>query len=181
MSLTRHQTELVKDIQGGIAFLKQEFPAQTKFSLGEVMERAGHDRSGIKLYAMIKILRKNKQTAELEILRNLFAGVGVKVGPLEKWSNETAIVVEEKSKDDLILIRQTDSEVVVEPIAKRFDFSEVEMEATSFESKPYLASNRNIDRDIESLSEILKILAPLSRDKRESILSSAESFFAMGT
>jgi len=168
VSLTRHQTELVKDIQGGIAFLKQEFPAQTKFSLGEVMERAGHDRSGIKLYAMIKILRKNKQTAELEILRNLFAGVDIKVGPLEKWSNETAIVVEEKSEDDLIL-------------AKRFDFSEVEMEATSFESKPYLASNRNIDRDIESLSEILKILAPLSRDKRESILSSAESFFAMGT
>jgi hypothetical protein len=180
VSLTRHQTELVKDIQGGIAFLKQEFPAQTKFSLGEVMERAGYDRTGIKLYAMIKILRKNKQDVELEVLRNLFASVGVKVLPLEKWSNETSIVVEEKSEDDLILIRQTDSEVV-EPIAKRFDFSEVEMEATSFESKPYLASNRNIDRDIESLSEILKILAPLSRDKRESILSSAESFFAMGT
>jgi len=70
----------------------------------------------------------------------------------------------------LILMHQTDREDV-EP--------DVDMDATSFESKPYL--DRNIDRDIESLSEILKILAPLSRDKRESILSSAESFFAMGT
>ena len=170
MSLTRHQTDLLQDIQGGIAFLKQELPTHTKFSLAMVMERAGHDRSGIKMYAMIKILRKNKQDNELEILRNLLASVGVTVLPLENWSKESSIVVEDKSEDDLILMHQTDREDV-EP--------DVDMDATSFESKPYL--DRNIDRDIESLSEILKILAPLSRDKRESILSSAESFFAMGT
>jgi hypothetical protein len=168
----------MSDIQGGIAFLRKHHPHKRSFLMGDVMERAGHDRSGIKLYAMIKYLRKHNKEKELSELRELFLSVGVTILPIEKWSKEKAMATD-KPDDELILMRQTDCEVI-EP--KRFEIveKEIEMEATAFDSKPYL--NRNaFDNDIDALSVILKILAPMSRDKRESILSSAESFFAMGT
>lgn len=178
MSLTKRQSEVMSDIQGGIACLKQEHPNKTKFLMGEVMERAGHDRSGIKLYAMVKYLRKHNKEKELAELRDMLLSVGVTVLPLEKWSQEK-LTVEDKP-DDLILMRQLDDEEV-KPHTKRFAIVEKEtaVEGEVMESEPCV--NKGLNREIESLSEILKILAPLPRDKRESILSSAESFFSMGT
>jgi hypothetical protein len=167
MSLTKRQSAIISDIRGGIAFLKKEYPKKNEFLIGQVFAHAGIDNKGTNLYSVIKVLRKKNQIEELSSLRELFLSVGIKLRPLEKWSKDRVVMKEktEELKDSYI---------------RRFEMTEKERVELEMKSK-HSVLDSNVGNDIESLSEILKILAPLSQDKRESLLSSAESFFSMGT
>lgn len=155
--MTLGQKDLIGDIESGISFLRVEHPDRTKFTVAEIMASAGHDRNGSRLHAMIKSLIRKKDEVSLNKIRSMFALVDIKIEPLERWY---------QNKDNPADL--TDTKDIGQSYHPAFIIKSNE--------KP----NDVFDGDIESLSAVLKILAPLPRLKRESILSSAESFFGMG-
>ena len=186
MALTKRQSELMKDIEAALAFLKKEFPDSHKYKIAEVMEHAGH--GPVSFYQMLKSLIRQDNVIELNKIRQLFAACNMKVVPLENWFVEHSAIdvsansnqplkFEEEFKPEPIKVEQS---VVAEP--KRLlvvdEHDDIEMSSTTFHPQYVQASV--FQREIESLSAVLRILAPLPRDKRASILASAESFFGMG-
>lgn len=191
MALTARQQEIFADIETGIKFLRQQYPERVKFEVKEIMVAAGQEDS-LSLYRLIKILRKNGETQHLHKMRSLFRMASVTLEPLEKWyqsegSGTPAEVIESADIDELALkekelfgeaLELEQSVPANTPLSTREMMKEWDASTAPVESR--VAVLPAYVSEIDSLSQILRIMAPMSRPTREFVHESIGSFFKIG-
>lgn len=193
MALTARQQEIFADIETGIKFLRQQYPERVKFEVKEIMVAAGQEDS-LSLYRLIKILRKRGETQHLHKMRSLFRMASVTLEPLEKWyqsegSGTPAEVIESADIDELALKEkelfgealELEQLIPMNHSAAAAGPAEGSERVSAYETRAVnVAVPPSFDNEIDSLSKILRIMAPMSRPTREQVHDSIGSFFKIG-
>jgi hypothetical protein len=181
MGFTARQLEMVEILKSGVAFLESQ-PKKEKYILRDILAAAGDDFSPNAIYALIKQLNKKKAKIELTELKSIFDRLGVHVGPLDEAierleAERAAPVIKidpgapegDWTVEEEVLILDTEPMKV-----------EVQSEKRTLPEPSPAPSAPTFESEIESLSAVLRTLAPLTRTMRMSVLAAAESFYGIG-
>jgi len=194
MGFTARQLEMVEILKSGVAFLESQ-PKKEKYILRDILGAAGEDFSPNAIYALIKQLKKKKAGMELLELKQVFDRLGVHVGPLD----EALVEIKKEQMKDAAPKEQRAAEAHIDPGRPEGDWT-VEQNVLVLDSDPVqieIKSGKKIqpevesqntaplpaptfENEIESLSVVLKTLAPLTRTMRMNVLEAAESFYGIG-
>jgi hypothetical protein len=178
MGFTARQLEIVEILKSGIAFLESQ-PKKEKYSLRDIFTACGDDIHSSNLYALIKQLKKKRATMELSELRQIFARLNVEVKPLDEPLDD--LLVEENDSNELILEAHSGLSVTDKPKATAVE-AEVYVKPSQSNSGPLesVIPFKDFEPEINSLTLVLRTLAPMTRDMRMNLLEAVESFYGIG-